>query len=755
MGDALAEILGLDVEIQEGHQQSIQQTADHGISVSCMKDYRNRIKRMIVWIGENYADDYYPVGVVDVTDEQQADPRRHYYGKTHDLKYSGLNVEIIKAFLSTVKKKENGQFCSFTNIRKFHDAILFGATEAREVLPQTYYTEMDRFLASYKKETCKARKEGKLDEQDSDPITFVLYHLICTWAIATGNVFVWVWTTLQWNCMARSISIDPLGFHNFKTGVDSIKCTYDDSKTDKSGEKVSPKNLYSNPYDPKVCCFTSMGCWFAISKDSFNRNDKIFLGTAQGGAAAHRYCTQLSEMLQAYMAKVNEFVRPGHASVHGIRKGSAVHSTSGTTFPPSMVAVARRGEWSQGVMFDIYFQFAEPGDQYLGRILAGLDPNQHNFDVLPPHFKEGMDNEFVHEAMMRCYGPILEQHDEVHGVTSLLLLCLASVVHHSDYLREEIAKMPSHPFSLVPILNNDQLLNELKKLVTFESTNGMVATGVPPHINQSRMIHEVLEITRQMHHDQKKHFDELKEVVKKAIEENDIEAGNITMPSITKKLDEGFEDIMSRLTEALDERLGPQPPADSSAATEEAVAPGTLKLYSYSNRFYHVPQDWVFPSKPKLANAWDLWLLGQPALKSTDGTPTPIRPYRMLQPKMLQQSLANKLKLEWRPIMIMMEGAPGLVIPDDASEINSAFLTDSYKRGLEHVKSRASYIWSLQKSNINGWSIGEWCKHIKRSHILKHGNDEDKAHLAAATRHNQPHSHQRKRKTPHESSSDT
>jgi hypothetical protein len=72
-----------------------------------MKDYRNRIKRMIEWIGENYAEDYYPVGVVEVTDEQQADPRRHYYGKNLDLKYSGLNVEIIKAFLSIIKKKDN------------------------------------------------------------------------------------------------------------------------------------------------------------------------------------------------------------------------------------------------------------------------------------------------------------------------------------------------------------------------------------------------------------------------------------------------------------------------------------------------------------------------------------------------------------------------------------------------------------------------------------------------------------------------
>jgi hypothetical protein len=51
--------------------------------------------------------------------------------------------------------------------------------------------------------------------------------------------------------MARSASIDPLGFHNFSKGVDSIVFKYDDSKTDNAGEKVSPnKNIFANPLNP-------------------------------------------------------------------------------------------------------------------------------------------------------------------------------------------------------------------------------------------------------------------------------------------------------------------------------------------------------------------------------------------------------------------------------------------------------------------------------------------------------------------------
>jgi hypothetical protein len=149
------------------------------------------------------------------------------------------------------------------------------------------------------------------------------------------------------------------------------ECKYDDSKADKKGERVSPKNIYANPFNPMVCPHLSFGCWFALRKGTFGKNDSLFLGAGQPGSAAQRYCDGLLKLLTEYMEKVMEFVRPGHANRHGFRKGVASYSTSVTTFPASLVSVARRGEWTQGSIFDIYFQFAEPGEQYLGRLNCG------------------------------------------------------------------------------------------------------------------------------------------------------------------------------------------------------------------------------------------------------------------------------------------------------------------------------------------------------------------------------------------------
>ena len=54
-----------------------------------------------------------------------------------------------------------------------------------------------------------------------------------------------------------------------------------------------------------------------------------------------------------------------------------------------------------GKVLDVYWHCAEPGDCYLGRILAGLDAMKPKFSVLPPHFSlvDPMEDEDVHKAM--------------------------------------------------------------------------------------------------------------------------------------------------------------------------------------------------------------------------------------------------------------------------------------------------------------------------------------------------------------------
>ena len=118
-------------------------------------------------------------------------------------------------------------------MRKWYVAILFGARTVNIELSWEYTNGMNNFIGSYKKEHAEASNNGKVDEKSADPISYSLFRLILKWAIETGNIFVWVWTILQWNLMARSISIDPLVLHNITISEDLFVFCHDSTKSDK------------------------------------------------------------------------------------------------------------------------------------------------------------------------------------------------------------------------------------------------------------------------------------------------------------------------------------------------------------------------------------------------------------------------------------------------------------------------------------------------------------------------------------------
>jgi hypothetical protein len=144
-------------------------------------------------------------------------------------------------------------------VRKYNDAILFGAEKANGRLPRSYYVEMDKCLISYKKETTNAKADGRLEEHDSDPLTFTLFRLLMQWAIQHNNPFLWVFGLLQWAFMARSVSISTLAFHNFRVGEDNIIGRYDKHKSDQSGESLHDKHIFGNPFDAVLCVSSTRG----------------------------------------------------------------------------------------------------------------------------------------------------------------------------------------------------------------------------------------------------------------------------------------------------------------------------------------------------------------------------------------------------------------------------------------------------------------------------------------------------------------
>ena len=421
---------------------------------------------------------------------------------------------------------------------------------------------MTGYLDSAKKEKTGAKKRGELDEKEADPISFELYRLLCKLAIKSGNIFLWAFTVMQWSCMARSISIDDLTFGRISLGTDLLIVEYVDSKADQKGERTSPKNCYANPFEYQVCIFTALGCYFCLHNECWNsERDTIFRNrNNKQGTAAHRYCEQIKDLYKKNKDLIEEFVCAGHFNPHGTRKGAAVCASSGTTLPASLAAIANRGEWTISMMFEVYLGFAEPGDQYLGRLLAGLLPNLADFSVIPPHFTCGMENKFVAKAMNLCFKGILDdggRNDNGISLRSnmkaLLLRCLALMVHHSDALLDLVQKDPSHPFASIPILCDHSLLLELKKIITMDCSDRIrMATGIQPHVEAMGAIKNLSTLIMQERKDRLQHYEEVKVAIADKIEEVAEDNGQITRPLVLKMFDEFSLKFSSNLDKKID-----------------------------------------------------------------------------------------------------------------------------------------------------------------------------------------------------------
>lgn len=158
------------------------------------------------------------------------------------------------------------------------------------------------------------------------------------------------------------------------------------------------------------------------------------------GTASSRYNTKFHELEKNLSIKVSEFVRLDHFDPYGFRKGSATHASTSTTSSPPTPSIMLRGEWSLGEVLDVYWKYAEAGDQYLGRVLAGFQPNHSTFDTLPPHFTIGFENQTIKSAMCICFPIILQKIDgnstqQSCHIRGLLQRLLASFVYHSDFLK--------------------------------------------------------------------------------------------------------------------------------------------------------------------------------------------------------------------------------------------------------------------------------------------------------------------------------
>ena len=399
--------------------------------------------------------------------------------------------------------------------------------------------------------------------------------------------------------------------------------------------------------------------------------------------------------------------------------------------------------------------------------------------MFTPHFVEGMDNEYINEAMNLCFKGIMEEvvdgeisvlgdNDlgdsqsnnngaEANGLrantTALLLRCLGSIVHHSDALLDVIRKHDgAHPFASIPILTRPELLKNLKDFVTMDPSDRVrMATGIPPHIEAVKKLDELVDLVNLEREERKHHFDDIKNAVGEKMEEIALEHGTLTRPAVERLFDSFGKQFETHITQKIDDVLRSVIQPEQVAEQQVEVVSqereldrnrdnGRYPLFYYDAKFWQVPLNFKLPTKVKRKQAWEFWLCG---MTTPDGQQ--IRPFRFLQPKYLPKKVKNKFKIEWQPILRKMEaGMIHIQIPPDTSLINSDFIDTTFVMTTNHLKQNVcKFLWQKPNTILENWNVATWSSNTQRSYILKNGTEEDIANLPAPTRYNNPHKNKR------------
>jgi len=182
-----------------------------------------------------------------------------------------------------------------------------------------------------------------------------------------------------------------------------------------------PCHVHPNPYKPEVCPVLSFGLYFAYKDITIQKDPKIFNGPNEK--------KRFEKLLREYLKDSSEEIPVGEYGTHSIRKGSGTYVSSGTTCSPPHAAIAYRGGWPLAIR-DIYLKYEAAGDQYVGRVLCGLNVNDESFAVLPPTFKP----EYEH-VVQRILHDCFKRYDEMtNDFKQVLRMTMASVVYHKDTL---------------------------------------------------------------------------------------------------------------------------------------------------------------------------------------------------------------------------------------------------------------------------------------------------------------------------------
>ena len=538
---------------------------------------------------------------------------------------------FIKYLLSIKRDGERLSTASYNNKRSalFHLFRMYSVTQSENFNLElvTLFKSLKRMLAEEKQQGTGRIETGKT------PISFGLYRRLNIFMLQDNSmeaIFGRAFMSLTWNLMCRASNTVSIHLHHLGWSDDCLLVYFAHMKNDQTGErKRDPRHIYGNPHDPVVCPLVAISTYLSTCNVTGTKDTCIFPGPSQ----YKRFSKYLAKILMEHEREIeNEFgVEIKHLGVHSFRKGAATYVSSGSTCAPPQVATNLRAGWTMGGIQDTYLKYEGAGDQYVGRVVAGLPVCSAKFAVLPPQFVDCQVS-VIDEMVKSCFSGMPST------LNSVCRFLTASLIFHFNELKTNVS--PKNPLLLAPFVASSHFYT-LRKFVTVlypweeknidvqvitgnEESEPIVGTGsleptieeaVPP--NQCATIRKATGIPahvmlmadmQRVINSQQSVLIQLKNVISEELDKREV--GHTTF-QVQKQVHNMITNFESRIIKKFDEFSNTK--NQDSTGKQDGIYqqgdPGGSRLFHWGDKFRRVPQNFTFPTKMTLKSAWIRYFL--------------------------------------------------------------------------------------------------------------------------------------------------
>ena len=262
---------------------------------------------------------------------------------------------------------------------------------------------------------------------------------------------------------------------------------------------------------------------------------------------------------------------------HSNRKGSATNAASGSTHAPPIVAICLRAGWALAGVLDRYLSLENAGDQFVGRVAAGLPLLTKEFAVLPPRFRRNLtaDQKLLKEQFFKAVFP----NDAMYGphMKPVLMHLFASLCYHKEFLQ---GLPPQHPWHATPLALDPQNFQQLHDMVELKyggDRPDCIATGVPPYTLLAKRLAAVEDLVKALP-------GIIKEQTSQLLDEKGVAAGNVTAAYLNESIQRAMRDVLTQFNGA------PAPAAPP-------VAPVAPRVYMWGGALHRLPENYILTKR--------------------------------------------------------------------------------------------------------------------------------------------------------------